>query len=90
MDKAVGDRRHCSMIFLPFMKCATCYEAQFGRVWIRFLRPAFWKSGWKRLLRIDITQPGPDYSPYPSPTFDEQVLSLSKTGHLCKQKGRIL
>jgi len=30
------------MTFIPFMLGATCYEAQFGRLGIRFLRPKMW------------------------------------------------
>ena len=30
------------MIFLPFLNGATCWEAQFGRLWIRVLKPHLW------------------------------------------------
>lgn len=42
------------MTFLWFSKCATAYEAQFGRVVVRFchLRGAYW--AWKPWRRLSI------------------------------------
>ena len=51
-ETASGDKGECGMIFIPFMRGATMWEGQIGRVYWAVRYPRFWRTSGLGYIRL--------------------------------------